>query len=325
VKTRSFIRALSALFIGLTIGAGSAQATDWPNRPIRMIVPAGPGSGTDIMARLICEHLSRALKQPIVIDNKVGANGIIGNDLASKATPDGYTLLFGNASSVSLNAALRNNLPYDTIKDFRPIVQLSNGGILIVADAALRIHTLPEFIAYVRANPGQNYASWGIGSTGHLNMEALIAEYGLKMQHVAYRAMGQILTDLKGNQIKIATIDARSSIPLIKSGVVTPIAMSGSKRGPLFPDVATFAEQGFDFKLDGWYGILGPHGTPEEVVERIHREALKIRTAPELQKTFYEINLPPPPMRSPDQFAQLIKDEIALWRRVVERAGIAPN
>ncbi|MGH2625000.1 MAG: Bug family tripartite tricarboxylate transporter substrate binding protein, partial [Sphingobacterium sp.] len=233
-----------------------------------------------------------------------------------------YTLLFSNASSVSLNAALHDDLRYDTVKDFRPIVQLSNGGVLIIVDPSLHVKNLKEFVAYVREHPGMSYATWGVGSTGHLNMEALIDEYNLKMQHVPYRAMGQITTDMLGGQIKIASVDARSPVALIEAGKVVPVAMTGSRRGPLLPDVPTLAEQGFDFQLDGWYGIFAPAGTPESIVKLIHDKSLEIRMAPDLQKTFHDINLPPPPQKTSDAFADTIREEIAIWQRVVSKAGL---
>lgn len=199
----NWIHRISRVVLAATLGIGASTATlaqkadTWPSRPIRMIVPAGAGSGTDIMARLMGEKLGHALKQPIAIENKPGANGIIGNDAAAKAAPDGYTLLFTNASSVSLNAALRNDLPYDTLKDLKPVVMLSNGGVLLAARPETQVKNLKDFIAYAKARPGLPYASWGTGSTGHLTMEAVNIAHQLKMQHVAYRGMGQIDRILK--------------------------------------------------------------------------------------------------------------------------------
>ena len=315
------------LGFGLTaVNCSFAQKPDvWPERPIRMIVPAGTGSGTDMMARLMSDKLSQALKQAIVIDNKPGANGIIGNDLAAKATPDGYTLLFSNASSVSLNAALRSSLPYDTLKDLKPVVMLSNGGVLLAVRPEIKVKNLKEFIAYARSHPGLPYASWGAGSTGHLSMEALNAAENLKLQHVAYRGMGQILTALMGDEVKVAFIDARSPLAMIKAGKIVPVAMTGSERGPILPDVPTLAEQGFNLQLDGWYGIMAPPGTPDAIVNRVHDEALKIRTDPAMHQIFLDLNLPPAPKKTPAQFGAVIRNEIPQWRKIVLSADIKPE
>ncbi|WP_162989588.1 tripartite tricarboxylate transporter substrate binding protein [Comamonas sp. lk] len=319
-------RAVLVAAVGLGFGAGNsawAQKSDnWPNRPIRMIVPAGAGSGTDIMARLMSEKLAHALKQPIAVENKPGANGIIGNDFMAKATPDGYTLLFTNASSVSLNAALRTDLPYDTLKDLKPVVMLSNGGVLLAARPEAQVKNLKDFIAYARAHPGLSYASWGTGSTGHLTMEALNIAHKLKMQHVPYRSMGQILTALLSGEVMVAMIDARSPLAMIKTGKIVPVAMTGSARGPLLPEVPLLSEQGFNLQLDGWYGIMAPPGTPDAIVNRVHEEALRIRSDPALRQTFFELNLPPPPQKTPAQFGAVIRDEIPQWRKIVVTANV---
>lgn len=318
---------LLTLFLGL-LGTGAAQANKvdaWPERPVRLIVPAGAGSGTDIMARMMADFLGKELKQSFIVENKPGANGIIGNNAGAKSAPDGYTLLFSNASSVSMNAALRSNLPYDTFKDLKPVVIVTKGGVLLAANPDTGIRNLKDFLAYARAHPGMSYGSWGPGSSGHLTMEALAAANQLRLQHVAYRSMGQIAPAVLGGEIKVAFVDARSSLTLVKSGKLAAVAMTGRNRAPMLPEVLTLLEQGSDIDLDGWQGILAPAGTPDAIVQRVHDAVTRIRTDPVLSVTFKEQNVAPLPRMSSAQFAALIRDEVPMWRKLIESTGIKPD
>lgn len=317
---------LAAMVLGWAGAPALAnQAGTWPDRPVRLIVPAGPGSGTDIMARLMADLLGKELKQPFIVENRPGANGIIGNNAGAKSPGDGYTMLYSNASSVSMNAALRPALPYDTLKDLKPVVLVSKGGVLLVARPDTGIKNLKDFIAYARAHPGLPYASWGLGSSGHLTMEALALDNQLRLEHVAYRAMGQIAPDMLGGAIKVAFLDIRSSLTLVKSGKLTAVAVTGSARAPMHPTVPTLLEQGSSLDLDGWQGILAPAGTPDAIVQRLHDAVTRIRADPNLRATFDEQNLAPLPRLSPAQFGALIRDEIPVWRKIVEATGVKPE
>lgn len=315
---------------GMSILAGALPAwaqtsPTWPTQPLRMIVPGGAGSGTDLMARLFADPLSKALGQPVIVDNRPGANGLIGNDLAAKAAPDGTTILFSNASAVSVNAALRRTLPYDTLKDLTPVIQVSAGGVLLVAAAGVPVRDFGGFLDYVRANPDIAYGTWGVGSTGHLTMETIAHDSRLRMRHIPYKTMGQLLTDLQGGVVKLAFVDARSPVALIQSGRLVPIAMSGTHRAPQLPNVKTLKEQGFSFDLDGWYGFFMPPRTPPDIVSRLNREIARIMQAPALQSAFAQQGLLWSAPNSPEQFSQVIRNDIRAWKEVVAKAGITPE
>ncbi|GAB3103279.1 tripartite tricarboxylate transporter substrate binding protein [Cupriavidus yeoncheonensis] len=287
-----------------------------------MIVPGGAGSGTDLMARLFAEPLGRALGQPVVVENRPGANGVIGNDMAAKAAPDGYTLLFSNASAIAVNAALRDALPYDTFRDLAPVVQVSAGGVLLVAAAGTPVRDLGTFVDYVRQHPDVAYGTWGIGSTGHLTMEAIAHAKGLRLRHVPYKTMGQLLTDLQGGVVRLAFVDARSPVPLVQSGKLVPIAMTGTRRTPLLPGVGTLKEQGFDFDLDGWYGFFVPSGTSGTTVARFNLEIARIMQDPASQAAFSRQGVVWVPRNSPDAFASVIRHDVQAWKRIVAAAHV---
>lgn len=299
-----------------------AHAAPWPTRPLRMIVPGGAGSGSDLMARLFAEPLARILGQAVVVENRPGANGVIGNDLAAKAAPDGYTVLFSNASAVAVNAALRDTLPYDTFKDLTPVIQVSAGGVLLVAVAGTPVRDLASFVDYVREHPDIAYGTWGVGSTGHLAMETIAHAKGLRMRHVPYKTMGQLLTDLQGSVIRLAFVDARSPVPLVKSGKLVPLAMTGTVRTPLLPEIRTLKEQGLDFDLDGWYGFFLPAGTPEAIVARLNREIARIMENPSSQTAFAQQGLVWRPRNSPAEFGRVIRSDVQAWRRIVTEARV---
>ena len=315
----------------LAVGAGAwcqalAQTPDgWPSRPVRLIVPGSAGTGGDLFARALAIPLGKALGQPIVVDDRVGANGIIGNDLVAKAPPDGYTVLFGNSSALTLNAAIRSDLPYDAVKDLKPVIMLATGGILLAALPGIHVSNVKEFLAYVRAHPGMSYGSWGVGSNGHVSMEALSEQEHLRMQHVPYRAMSALLAGLLGGEVDIAFIDVLSAAPLVRSGKLVPVAVTGTVRMPNLSEVATMREQGIDLGFDGWYGLFVPAKTPEAIVDRLYAESMKIRKDPQWAKTFSDFNLPPVPDKSTSDFAATIRAEIPYWRRIVEAAGIKPE
>lgn len=293
------------------------RAGSWPSRPLRMIVPGGAGSGSDLMARLFAEPLARALGQPVIVENRPGANGLIGNDMAAKAAPDGHTLLFSNASAIAVNAALRDKLPYDTFRDLAPVIQVSAGGVLLVAAAGMPVHDFGDFTEYVRRHPGIAYGTWGVGSTGHLAMEAIAHEKGLQMRHVPYKTMGQLLTDLQGGVVRLAFVDARSPVPLVQSGKLVPIAMTGTRRTPLLPDVRTLGEQGFDFGLDGWYGFFVPSRTPAAIVDRLNDEIARIMLDPSSQSAFSRQGLVWVRRNSPGEFERAIRNDVRAWKSIV--------
>lgn len=296
----------------------------WPAaRPIRMVVPSGAGSGTDIFARSFGARLAQALQQTIIYDNKAGANGIIGNDAGAKAAPDGYTLLFSNASAMALNPVIQPRLPYQTLKDLVPVVQIGSGGVLLVVSADFPARNLEGFVRHVKAHPDKlAYGTWGVGSTGHLSMEALKAKAGLSMNHVPYKTMGQIFTDMQGGMLSIAFVDAVSSLPLIKAGKIIPIGITGTRRTPRLPEVPTTQEQGYRLGADGWYGIFAPAGTAPAIVQRINAETNRLLADPQLKPAFEALNMAEPPIKTSAEFEKTLREDIETWREIARNGRL---
>jgi tripartite-type tricarboxylate transporter receptor subunit TctC len=317
----------AALASGLAVPRrATAQGDAWPSRPIRLVVASGAGSGTDIFARLFAQRLGQVFGQPVVVDNRPGANGMIGNDMVAKARPDGYTLLFTYAASVVINATLQPKVPYDALKDLTPVAQIGSGGNFLVVSPQLPVHNLKEFVTYVRAHPDQlEYASWGVGSGGHLTMEALKAQTGLKIRHVPYKTVPQILTDMQGGIVKVAFVDSSSPLPLIRSGKLRALASSGTRRGPALPDLQTMTEQGYPFNADSWYGLFVPAGTPTEIVRRLNAEVNHALASPELNERFSTYNLGTPPIKTAQQFADTVRNDVRMWGEVIRAANVTPE
>ncbi len=314
---------LAALPLALCAHAFAADPA-WPAaRPIRMVIPGGAGAGTDIFARLVGERLGKALQQTIVFDNKAGANGIIGNDNVAKAAPDGYTLLFSNASAIAVNPALHPKMPYQTLKDLVPVAQIGAGGVLLVVAPDIPARDMRSFVQYVQASPTPlSYGTWGTGSTGHLSMEALRAKENLKLTHVPYKTMGQMVADLLGGTIKIAFVDAASPMPFIKAGKLVPLGITGSYRVPALPALPTMQQQGYRLGGDGWYGLFVPANTPPLIVQRLHAEVNRILTTPEMRTALENQNMNTPPMKTSEEFAQTLREDIAQWLELARTAQV---
>ncbi len=311
-----------ALVLPLALAPGLAHAA-WPDKPVKVIVPGGPGSGTDTAARLVTEALTKKFGQPFVIDNKAGANGMIGTEAAAKAPNDGYTLLFTYAAAHVVNQSLYPKVPYDGAKDFAPIAQIGAGGNMLVVPNELPVRDLKEFIAYVKSKPANSlsYGSWGNGSGGHLSMEALKQQAGLLMQHIPYKSTAAVNTDLIGGQIPVAFTSMGSALPLVLGGKMKAIAISGPYRVPQLPNVATMTEQGIRFDLVAWYGMFAPAGAPAAVIEAVNSEIVQQLRTPEVRERWSKaLGFSEIPIKTPDQFAQTVRDDIRDWGAIV-RAG----
>ena len=319
-------RALAAGTALLAAPRAFAQTAEWPARSVRLVVPSGAGGPTDTFARLFAEQLAKVFKQQFVVDNKPGANGIVGNDIVAKATGDGYTLLFTYAAAVAINHTLIPKLPYDALKDLQPIAQIGAGGNLLVVTADFPAKTLKEFIDVVRAAPDKyDYASWGIGSGGHLAMEALKIGANLKIRHVPYKTVPQIFPDLFGGVIKVAFVDSTTSLPHIRAGKIRALVSSGTRRGPALADLPTMTESGIKFDVDAWYGMFAPAGTPMPLVRRINEEVNRFLAAADMRARFTALNMADPPIKTVEQFAQTVRDDIAAWGGVIKSANVKPE
>ncbi|MET0709106.1 MAG: tripartite tricarboxylate transporter substrate binding protein [Tardiphaga sp.] len=318
---KSLFRAVGACALLIACTA-SAEAQNWPNRPIRMVVPYTPGGYTDLMARLVAQKLSEALGQPFVIENKPGANAAIDTDSVAKAAPDGYT--FGTVIAAhSVNPTLNPKLPYDTLKDFEYVSLTSVAPLILIAHPSVQANNIKELIALAKAKPGVlNFASSGIGSAAHLTMEMLKSREGINLQHVPYKGTSGALQDTVGGNINVMFDVIGPLMPQVRSGLAKSIVVTAKERVPAAGDVPTMAEQGVpDFVSGTWSGIIAPAGTPKEIVDRVALEAKKALADPELRKKLDDQGIVP--MGStPEEFRAFVGEQIALWKKVITDANI---
>jgi len=318
---KTLFRAITALAI--VIGcAGGALAQGWPNRPIRMIVPYTPGGYTDLMARLVGQKISDALGQPIIFENKPGANAIIGTDVVAKAAPDGYT--FGTVIAAhAVNATLNPKLPYDTLKDFSYVSLMSVAPLIMIAHPSLPANNVQELIALAKAKPGElNFASSGVGAAAHLTMEMFKSRTGIDMQHIPYKGTAGALQDVIGGRINVMFDVVGPLMPQVRSGLAKSIVVTAKERIPAASDVPTMAEQGVaDFVSGTWAGIIAPAGTPKEIVDRVSAEAKKALADPALQAKLVEQGIVAVGS-TPEEFRSFVAEEIVRWRKVITDAGI---
>lgn len=311
---------------GAMLGLGAsalAQGDNWPERPIRIIVAGSSGAGGDIFARLIAEPLSRVLKQPVLVEPKSGANGLIACDAVAKAQPDGYTLLFAPSSAILLNPVIHAKMPYDTDKDLVPITQVGAAGILLVANPSTGFKNLADMVAYAKAHPGKlAYASWGTGSSGHLAMEGIKAHYGLDMPHAAYKTLTNEVTDLISNNVSVGFTDIQSPLPHIKAGRLVALGQTGSQRWPATKDLPTLAEQGYKFEADGWYGVFAPARTPQAIIDRLNVEINRLQKTDAVRSSIEAQNMVVPPARTAQQFAASIKQDAAIWQGLAKTTNL---
>ena len=318
--SRRGLMALAGLY---ALPHGVLAETAWPARPIRLVVPGSPGAGSDIFARLLAVALGEALKQPVLVDNKAGANGLIGNDTVAKAAPDGYTILLSPSSAIAINPVIQPRMPYDTQKDLLPVAQVGSAGVLLVAHPSTGLKSLADLVRHAKAQPDRlAYGSWGSGSTGHLVMEGIKAQYGLTMPHVPYKGVSPLVNDLLANTIGVGFVDIASPVPQIRAGKLTALGATGSARGPALPDLPTLSEQGYQFDADGWYGIFAPAGTPRDVVLRLNQEVNRILATEDTVQKFAAQNMPRPPIKSADAFAATVRRDLAAWQELARVARL---
>lgn len=295
----------------------------WPNRAITLVVASGPGSGVDLMARDMAQKLSAALKQQVVVDNKPGGSGALAGGAVARAKADGYTLLYSNASFISVAPAVLKNMSYQPVKELTPIAQTAAGGILLLVNKDFPANNLKELVALIKANPDRyNYATWGNGSSGQLTMEWLKQKAGLKLEHIPYKTTPQIINDLASGVLQIAWSDPGTPVPMIEAGRIKGIAISGSKRVPRTPNVATMGEQGFAFEPVGWFGVFGPANLPKAIVDRLSGEINKIQTSPDTAKRMEGMNLEPPPVKSVEEFKAIVAADVKMWTQIALDANV---
>ena len=317
-----FLLLLGALGV---LGGVSSFAQTYPIRPIRMIVAYPPGGGTDIVGRLMAQKLGENLGQTVVVDNRGGATGNIGTELAARATPDGYTLLMGNVAPNAINVSLFKKLPFDPVKDFAPVSLVAVTPNILVVPPSFPVKTVKDLIALAKSKPGAlNFPSAGIGSSSHLAGEMLKSMAGIDMVHVPYKGGGPALIALLSGQVQLMFATLPAAMPHVKSGKLRPVAVTTAHRSLALPELPTIAESGVPgYEAATWYGLLAPAGTPKAIVGRLHAEIVKILatdTRQQLVAQGFE-----PVGNTPAEFAAYIKSEITKWGKVIRDAGIKPE
>ena len=312
---------LAAFAASLAAAAAFAQA--YPGKPIRLIVPFAAGGGNDNVARLVGKRLADTLGQPVVIDNRPGAGGVLGADLAAKAAPDGYTLFLGGVGSHAVNPNLHERLPYDPIRDFAPVALLAQAPLVLVVHPSIPANTFADFVAYARARPGQlNYASNGNGSSSQLAAVMFDSMAGVDMVHVPYKGLSPALTDLLSGQVQVMFSSVVAILPHIKSGKLRGLAVTGSRRLPSMPDLPTIAESGLPgYDASSWYGILAPAGTPRDIVLKLNSELAKALEQPEVRDSLLAEGAEPVG-GTPEQFAAHIRSEKERLGKLIRDAKI---
>ncbi|HZQ63401.1 MAG TPA: tripartite tricarboxylate transporter substrate binding protein, partial [Casimicrobiaceae bacterium] len=303
-----------------------ASAQTWPTRPIKIIVSQSPGGVTDVVTRAVTDPLTEELGVPIIVENKPGASGILGTDLAAKAAPDGYTLLMFLDINTIL-PSLHKDLQHDAEKSFAPITLIARGSHVLVANPALPVNSLSELIAYAKANPGKlSYASPGTGSPQHLAAETLKLRAGIDMTHVPYKGGGQAVADVLGGQVQLGMLGVAPVLSHIKAGKLKAIAVTGRSRVKVLPDVPTMAETVLPgFETIQWQGLVAPAGTPPAVIARLHAAMTKVMRNPAVIERLSTIGMEAVTSPTPDDFRQMIAEELKRWPAVVQAAGVSPE
>jgi tripartite-type tricarboxylate transporter receptor subunit TctC len=314
-------RALCLALCLLPVAQAVSQA--FPAKPVRIVVPFSAGGPTDITARLIGPRMTELLGQPIVIDNRAGATGIIGAELVAKSPADGYTLLFGTASVVAINMVTYSKLPYDTLRDFLPLSPIMTTSTILVVHPSVPAKNLKELVALAKARPGEiTLGSAGTGGTLHLPIEMLMKSANVKLTHVPYKGAAPAVTDVVGGQLTGMFVDLPVISPYVKSGRVRALAMASPKRSPYFPDVPTTKEAGYnDVELQNYYALFLPIKTPRDVVAKLHDAVVKTVNTPAVRDKLVETGADPLTMTS-DEFTRFLRADIEMWGRVVKAAGV---
>jgi len=318
---RCCIRGLWVL--SLCLAAGLARADAWPSRPVRFVVPFPAGGPTDIITRALAQRLADALGQPVLVDNKPGAGGVIGSEFAARSAPDGYTMVMGTSSTHSIGPALNPKLGYDVERDFAAVSHIANSPMVLVVSPQLPANNVRELIALAKASPGRlNYASSGVGTIVHLAGELFCNSAGVVVVHVPYKGVGLAIPDIVSGQVSMMFDNLVTALPQIRSGKVKGIAVAGSRRTSLAPDLPTVSESGLPgFDVDAYFGVFVPAGTPREIVSRLSGEFARIVNAPAMKEQLARFGTEPIGS-SPEQFASVVRAENAKWTRLIRSVGI---
>jgi tripartite-type tricarboxylate transporter receptor subunit TctC len=316
------VKRLFLLCLGLFV-AGAACAQSWPNKPIRVLVPFVPGGNVDITARTVAPALGEVLGQPVIVENRPGAAGLVGAQALLASPADGYTLMMGSNSSLAVAPSLYANWPYDPQKGIAPITNLAITPFVLAVKNGLPAKTLDEFLKLAREKPGQlTMASGGNGSSNQLVGELFQMMTGVKFSHVPYKGTGAALVDLAGGQVDMLFDQASSTVGNVRGGKIRAIAVASNARQPALPETPTFAEAGLrDFEIDNFTGLVGPAGMPAEAVAKVHAAAVKALATSVVRERFASLGVQPVGS-TPEQFTATIREDLARWSKVIKAAGI---
>src|SRR5215216_1467571 len=320
---RMFLLARAVAAVVLVTSASAVFAQDYPSKPIRLVVPYPPGSGTDIVGRLLAQRLSENLGQQVYVDNRPGAGATIGTTAVAKATPDGYTILMADLGPLAIGPSFYRQLPYDPVKELAPISQVAVLPFLLVVHPSVPAHNVPDLIALAKTKPGElNYASVGNGTAVHLATELFRQLAGIDIVHVPYKGSAPALTDLVAGRTSMMFVNVLSARGFLESGQLRALAIGTAQRSPAMPDIPTIAESAMpDFRAVVWFGLLAPAETPRPIVDKLNAEIVRVLRLPEFKQKLAEQGAEAVPS-SPEEFSAHIQAEIAKWAQVIKTSGV---
>ena len=314
------IKALTVILL-LAIAPALAQQP-YPSRPVRIISPFAPGGGNDALCRIVAPRLSENLKQQVIVENRAGANGIVGTEVAARSAPDGYTIVL-IPSGHAVNASLHKKLPFDSIRDFTPITLVGSSPLVLAVHPSLPVKNVKELIALAKARPGQlTYVSAGIGASGHLGGALFETLTNSKMTHIPYKGMALAIVDLMSGQVTMTFGTSLSVVPHVRAGRLRALATTGTQRSPALPDLPTVAEAGVPgYEASLWYGFAGPARLPPEILNRLHSAIVAVLRLPDVRERLASQGVDPQ-HNAPEEFAKLLVADVERWAKVVQRAGV---
>ena len=314
------IKALAVILL-LAIAPALAQQP-YPSRPVRIISPFAPGGGNDALCRIVAPRLSENLKQQVIVENRAGANGIVGTEVAARSAPDGYTIVL-IPSGHAVNASLHKKLPFDSIRDFTPITLVGSSPLVLAVHPSLPVKNVKELIALAKARPGQlTYVSAGIGASGHLGGALFETLTNTKMTHIPYKGMALAIVDLMSGQVTMTFGTSLSVVPHVRAGRLRALATTGTQRSPALPDLPTVAEAGVPgYEASLWYGFAGPARLPPEILNRLHSAIVAVLRLPDVRERLASQGVDPQ-HNAPEEFAKLLVADVERWAKVVQRAGV---
>jgi tripartite-type tricarboxylate transporter receptor subunit TctC len=315
-----------ALAVGVALTAGDgAVAQQFPTKPVRLVIGSAPGSGNDIASRIVMAKVAEAWGQPVVVENRSGANQRLAPEMVARANPDGYTLLQCGTVTTAINPAMYRELRYHPVRDFAPITLFARAPNVLLVHPSIPAKSVKEFVSHVAANPNKfNFGSSGVGSTLHLSMEMLSSATGIKMTHIPYKGGALAMADLLGGHLTAVFQNIPVALPAVKSGKVRALGVTALKRSAHLPDVPTFAEAGHNLDIFAWYGACAPSKVPKPVLARLNEVMVGVLRQPEIRDRFFEMGIEPAPM-SVQEFDTFIRAELVKWAKAIKDAGVTPE